>query len=311
MTKTALLFPGQASQYVGMGKDLYDASADVRQLYELASEEMKFDIARLSFEGPQDQLKQTRFTQPAILVHSLAVLMVLGDDLPEFDYAAGHSLGEYGALAAAGALSSEAAIKAVVRRAALMEEACQANPGTMAAIMGLGEDALADLCRQASETGVVVPANYNSAVQTAISGELAAVEKAVELAKAAGAKRAMLLEVGGAFHSPLMEPARKGLQAYLAEQEIAVPKQPVVANVTAEPVGDGETIRKLLIQQVTAPVRWAQTMKYLAEQDVKTIYEIGPGKVLTGLAKRDLKPETSVNLDSMADVETLVAVNSR
>jgi [acyl-carrier-protein] S-malonyltransferase len=239
------------------------------------------------------------------------VLTVLGDDLPKFDFAAGHSLGEYGALAVTGAFTHEAAIKAVVRRAALMEEACQANPGTMAAVMGLDEDALVKVCEQASSTGIVVPANFNSAAQTAISGELTAVEKAVELAKAAGAKRAMLLEVGGAFHSPLMEPARDGLEAYLAEQDIDTPGRPVIANVTAEPVTDPGAIRSLLVQQVTAPVKWAQTMQYLAREGVATIYEIGPGKVLTGLAKRDLKPETSINLDTLADVETLAAVNSK
>jgi len=311
MSKTALFFPGQASQYVGMGKDLFDASPEVRKLYSLASEAMDFDIARLSFEGPQEQLKQTRFTQPAILLHSLAVLTVLGENAPAFDYAAGHSLGEYGALAVAGALSFEDAVRAVVRRSALMEDACRQNPGTMAAIMGLDAEKVEEVCRAASSEGVVIPANYNSAIQIAVSGALPAVEKAVVLAKEAGARRAMVLEVGGAFHSPLMASARTGLEEYLAAQAFAAPTRPVIANVTAEPVTAPSDIAGLLVSQVTAPVRWAQTMAYLAAQGVTTVYEIGPGKVLSGLAKRDLKPETSVSLDTMADIKAYCAIRAQ
>jgi [acyl-carrier-protein] S-malonyltransferase len=293
-----------------MGKDLYDSSAAVRALYELAAEEMKFDIAKLSFEGPQEQLKQTRFTQPAILLHSLAVLTVLGDSIPAFDYAAGHSLGEYGALAVTGALTYEQAIKAVVRRSALMEEACQQNPGTMAAVMGLDADRVEAICREASDAGVVIPANYNSAIQIAISGSLPGIEKAIELAKGAGAKRAMVLEVGGAFHSPLMEPARDGLEAYLKDQTFATPDKPVIANVTAGPVTDPVEIGRLLVEQVTSPVRWAQTMAWLADNSTTALYEIGPGKVLAGLAKRDMKPEQSTNLDTLADIEAFGAVRT-
>ncbi len=310
MSKSAILFPGQASQYVGMGKDLYEASADVRALYELAADEMQFDIAKLSFEGPQEQLTQTRFTQPAILLHSLAVLTILGDRIPEFDFAAGHSLGEYGALAVTGAMTYQQAVKAVVRRAALMEETCRKNPGTMAAVMGLDGPTVELVCKDASPEGIVIPANYNSAIQIAISGSVPAVEKAIELAKEAGAKRAMRLEVGGAFHSPLMEPARDGLEAYLKNVEISTPVKPVIANVTARPVTDGETIRSLLVEQVTAPVKWAQTMNYLADQGVTKLYEVGPGKVLAGLAKRDIKPETSINLDTMADIDAFGSVRA-
>ena len=199
MSKKVLFFPGQASQYVGMGKDLYDHSEKVRQLYQLASDEIGEDIARLSFEGPAETLKQTRFTQPAILLHALSVLTILGDRIPKFDYACGHSLGEYAALAVTGAMTFEDAVKAVVKRASLMEEACQKNPGTMAAVMGLNEEQLIDVCTKASAKGVVIPANYNSKIQVAVSGALEAVEEAVVLAKDAGAKRAMILEVGGAF----------------------------------------------------------------------------------------------------------------
>lgn len=305
MSKTVLMFPGQASQYVGMGKDLYDASADVRQLYELASDEIGDDIARLSFEGPTEELKRTRFTQPAILLHALAMLTVVGERLPKFEFACGHSLGEYAALAVTGTLSFEDAVKAVVKRAALMEEACQNNPGTMAAVMGLDNDTIKEVCEKASDNGVVVPANFNSKIQTAISGDLEAVAKAVELAKEAKAKRAIILEVGGAFHSPLMASAKDGLEAYLADQTFSDPKQPVVANVSAQAESSGEAIRKLLIQQVTSPVKWSQTMTYLAEQGVSTVIEIGPGRVLAGLAKRDMKPERIINLDSQADIENI------
>ena len=309
MSKTALLFPGQASQYVGMGKDLYDASEKVRKLYALASDEIGDDIARISFEGPADELKRTRFTQPAILLHALAVLTILDDKLPQFDFACGHSLGEYAALAVTGAMTYENAVKAVVKRAALMEEACQANPGTMAAIMGLKSNQVEDICKQASAKGVVIPANFNSAIQIAISGAIAPVEEAVVLAKEAKAKRAIMLEVGGAFHSPLMEPAKVGLSQYLDQMAIGNPSVPVVANVTAKSVMNGDDIRNLLVEQVTCPVRWSQTMSYLVDNGVTEVIEIGPGKVLSGLAKRDMKPQRIVNLDTLADIENLKQAN--
>jgi [acyl-carrier-protein] S-malonyltransferase len=310
MSKIALLFPGQASQYVGMGKDLYEYSADVRRLYEFAADQLDADIAKLSFEGPAEELRRTKYTQPAIMLHSLAVLTVLQNEVPPFQFAAGHSLGEYAALVAAGVLRFTDAILAVIRRSALMEDACVQNPGTMAAIMGLDDAALEQICKQASDVGIVVPANYNSNNQTVISGHVAAVQKAAELAKQAGAKRAIMLEVGGAFHSPLMAPARDGLQAYLADMTIIPPRQKVVANVTAQPAATGEEIKKLLVEQVTAPVRWAQTMSYLAGQGVTRVIEIGPGKVLTGMAKREMQLEQTLNLDTLADVKSVMAVSA-
>lgn len=308
MHKTVLLFPGQASQYVGMGKDLYEHSADVRALYELASDILEVDIARLSFEGPAEELKRTKYTQPAILLHSLAILRILGDELPAFHFAAGHSLGEYAALAAAGSMRYTDALTAVIQRATLMEEACAKNPGTMAAIMGLSDDQLEAICQRASDAGVVVPANFNSNNQTVISGSLAGVERAAALAKEAGAKRAIMLEVGGAFHSPLMAPAKEGMQLYLSGVTIVPPVQKVIANVTARPVTTGEEIKKLLIEQITAPVRWAQTMQYLAQEGATRVIEVGPGKVLTGMAKREMQLEQALNLDTLADIKASASV---
>ena len=254
------MFPGQASQYVGMAKDLYAHSDDVKALYKMCSNEIGEDIAKLSFEGPVEKLKQTRFTQPAILLHSLAVLKILKSALPKFDFTCGHSLGEYGALSVSGALSFEDAIKAVVKRSSLMEVSCRKNPGTMAAIIGLDEKQVEQVCKDASKSGVVVPANFNSKNQIVISGEIEAVKNACELAKNAGAKRAILLEVGGAFHSPLMAPASEGLKNYLEGILLKDPLTPVIANVTAQPVQSALEIKKLLIEQITAPVKWAQTM---------------------------------------------------
>lgn len=302
------MFPGQASQYVGMAKDLYEHSDDVKALYKFASQEIGEDIAKLSFEGPPAKLKETRFTQPAILLHALAVIKILKDVLPKFDFACGHSLGEYGALAVSGALSFEDALKAVVKRASLMEDACRQNPGTMAAIIGLNENQVGQVCKEASKVGVVVPANFNSKNQIVISGELEAIKLACELAKAAGAKRALPLEVGGAFHSPLMESAREGLKNYLENVKVNQPSVPIIANVTARPVKNAVEVKKLLVEQITSPVKWSHTMDFLNENQVTTVVEIGPGKVLTGLAKRDMQADKIINLDTHSDIESFFAV---
>jgi len=302
------MFPGQASQYIGMAKDLYAHSGDVKALYKMASKEIGEDIAKLSFAGPSEKLKETRFTQPAILLHSLAVLKILKEALPRFDFTCGHSLGEYGALAVTGTLSFEDAIKAVIKRAALMEEACRKNPGTMAAIIGLEEKQVEQVCKDASKKGVVVPANFNSENQIVISGEIEAVKIACEIAKTEGAKRARLLEVGGAFHSPLMQPAREGLRKYLDGVKLIEPSVAVVANVTARPVKNAAEIKRLLVEQMTSPVKWAQTMELLVNNHVTTVIEIGPGKVLSGMARRDMRPEKIINLDTLADIESFAAV---
>ncbi len=304
-----MMFPGQASQYVGMARDLHNNFEEVRKLYQLASDEIGEDIASLSFEGPAEKLKQTRFTQPAILLHSLAVLVALKGRLPQFDYACGHSLGEYSALAATGAISFELAIKAVVKRASLMEEACLNSPGSMAAIIGLTEEQVLEVCRKASKSGLVVPANFNSKSQIVISGNINAVKEATEIAKTEGARRAMILEVGGAFHSPLMEPAKSGMQEFLNDADIKSSSVPVIANVTAKPVEYADEIKQLLVAQITSPVRWSQTMSYLVSNDCTKVIENGPGKVLAGMAKRDMSAEKITNLDTIKDIELLATVS--
>lgn len=302
----ALLFPGQGSQFVGMGRDLVEASDAARRTFEEADEVLGFALSRLCWEGPEDELTATKNAQPAILVHSIAAYRAAGEQLGDVALAAGHSLGEFSAYVAAGALTFADGVRTVRRRGELMFEGGTARPGTMAAVLGL-EDADAErVCREASDAaGVCVPANYNSPGQIVISGDVAAVERAMALAKEAGAKRALRLNVSGAFHSPLMQVAEDGLRAQLASVELGAPSFPVVSNVTAQPVSDPADARRLLVEQLTSPVRWTESVRTMAAQGVSAFVEVGPGAVLSGLVKRIEKGIPSRTVGTAAELEAL------
>lgn len=282
---TAYLFPGQGSQFVGMGKDHYESNPDFTAMVDQANEILGFDLKNILFNGPEETLKQTEYTQPAIFLHSVALFKTL-EAKP--DTVAGHSLGEFSALVACGAVSFEDALRIVRRRGELMQEAGTQNPGTMAAIIGMEDEAVENVCSQASsETGKeVIAANYNCPGQLVISGYVEAVEKAVALAKENGARMAMLLPVSGAFHSSLMQPALDGLRDQLENLEIKTPNCPIYSNYTGESTTDPEEIRSNLLNQLLNPVRWTQTLTNMIEQGITSFVEVGPGKVLQGLVKR-------------------------
>jgi len=279
----AYVFPGQGAQFVGMGKDLYNNSPLAKELFEKANSILGFRITDLMFAGTDEDLKQTRVTQPAIFLHSVILSKVLGNSFKP-DMVAGHSLGEFSALVANGALSFEDGLVLVSKRALAMQKACEAEPSTMAAVLGLDDKVVEDICAAIPE--VVVAANYNCPGQLVISGSIAGIEIACEQLKAAGAKRALRLPVGGAFHSPLMEPARVELKKAIDETKILKPVCPVYQNVNALPTSDPNTIKKNLIDQLTAPVRWTQTVKNMVKDGATDFVEVGPGKVLQGLIKK-------------------------
>ena len=279
----AYVFPGQGAQFVGMGKDLYENSDQAKVMFEAANEILGFRITDLMFSGTDEDLRQTRVTQPAIFLHSVILAKTLGDSFkPEMT--AGHSLGEFSALVAAGALSFEDGLKLVYARAMAMQKACEAEPSTMAAILGLEDAKVEEVLAGIDE--VVVPANYNSPGQLVISGSMKGIEVACELLKAAGAKRALPLKVGGAFHSPLMEPARVELAAAIKATEFKSPICPVYQNVSGKPYTEPVEIRENLIAQLTAPVRWTQTIQNMVADGATHFTEVGPGTVLQGLVKK-------------------------
>ncbi|MRX47642.1 ACP S-malonyltransferase [Pedobacter puniceum] len=279
----AYIFPGQGAQFVGMGKDLYETSAQAKDLFEKANEILGFRITDVMFNGTDEDLKQTNVTQPAIFLHSVILAKVLGDDFKP-DMVAGHSLGEFSALVSAGALSFEDGLRLVAARANAMQKACELQPSTMAAILGLDDFTVEDICQRVSD--VVVPANYNCPGQLVISGSIAGIDKACELLTAAGAKRALKLNVGGAFHSPLMEAARVELEAAIVATQFNEPICPVYQNIDAKPYKDIASIKANLIAQLTGSVKWTQTVQKMLEDGGTEFIEVGPGNVLQGLVKK-------------------------
>lgn len=282
MEMKAYVFPGQGSQFSGMGRDIYESSPEARSVFDKACEILGFDILSVMFEGSEEQLRQTSVTQPAIFIHSVAAARAFDGFAP--DMVAGHSLGEFSALVAAGALEYEDALRLVAIRANAMNEACKANPGKMAAIINLDDDVVAEIC--ARTEGIVVPANYNSPGQIVISGEAEAVVRACAAAKAAGAKRALQLPVGGAFHSPLMEPARAELAKTIDSTPFRKPVCPIFQNVDGQPHTDPLEIKANLVLQLTSPVRWSHSVINMAAAGASEFVELGPGQVLTNLINK-------------------------
>lgn len=302
MSKKILLFPGQGSQYVGMGKKLAEAFAPAKAMLDKANSVLGFDLADILFNGPEDKLVKTDITQPAIFTVSAMAMEVVKDSGATFDYVAGHSLGEYSALYAAGAFTFEEGLALVRLRGQLMAQAGDKSPGAMAAVLGLAPEKLEGVLKEASQAGLVVAANHNSPTQVVISGTVAGVEAASRLAEAAEAKKVVRLAVSGAFHSPLMEFAVPGLIAGLAKVKVSAIKVPLISNVEAAPVSEAEAIKSLLVRQLTSPVRWVESMQKAMSLGCTEALEVGPGKVLMGLVRgisRDLKVTPVENLEDI------------
>lgn len=309
MRKIAFVFPGQGAQYVGMGQDICAQYPAAREIFSQADHKLGIELSKLSFEGPEDELRLTVNTQPAILTVSVALLKVLEEEGIQADYAAGHSLGEYAALVAAGSLDFTDAVWLVRQRGAFMQEAVPPGEGTMAAILGLTADKLDELCQAASEVGVVEPANYNAPGQIVIAGTTAAVEKAIGLSKQFGAKRAIKLEVSGPFHSSLLRPASLQLAEALENVKIKDACFPIIANVTGEVTSYATDIQANLIKQVAGSVKWQQSVEKMLSLGVDTFIEIGPGKVLTGLIKKIAKGVDVYNIEDLASLsKTLIGL---
>jgi [acyl-carrier-protein] S-malonyltransferase len=304
MGKIAFIFPGQASQYPGMGKELAENFPDARAVFEEADKALGFSISQMCFAGSEEDLKQTANTQPAILTCSVAVQRVLAQKGVTPDFVAGHSLGEYSALVAAGALNFSDAVKLVRKRGAYMQEAVPAGQGAMAAIMGLSPAVVTDACKRAAEAEVCSPANLNSPEQTVISGHAGAVKRAVEIASQQGAKRAVILAVSAPFHCALMMPAQERLEKDLRQTEFSNLQAPLVTNVDADTITKGEEAREALIRQVTMPVRWLDSMRLLIDEGVNTFVEVGPGRVLVGLLRQIERSVSALNVEDQKSLST-------
>ncbi len=297
MGKVAFIFPGQASQYPGMGKELAEKYASARAVFEVADKALGISVSKICFEGTEDELKLTANTQPAILTVSVAAFRVLAEKGITADYVAGHSLGEYSALVAAGSLDFADAVKLVRKRGTYMQEAVPAGQGSMAAIMGLSPTVVLDVCKRAAQGEVCSPANLNSPEQTVISGNVGAVKRAVEIASQSGAKRAVVLPVSAPFHSALMMPAQQKLEKDLQAIKFGDLQMPLVTNVDADTIRNGEEASSALVRQVTMPVRWEESMRMLMDEGVNTFVEVGPGRVLTGLMRQIERSVASLNVE--------------